>query len=60
MNELKKKETERKAVLDQLVTLAEKVVGGKMGRPQYLESEQNSMGKRGKLSEDIDLILAAL
>jgi len=60
LNELKKKETERKAVLDQLVTLAEKVVGGKMGRPQYLESEQSAMGKRGKLSEDIDLLLAAL
>ena len=47
-------------MLDQLITLAEKVVAGKMGRPQYLENEQTAMGKRGKLSDDIDVLLGAL
>jgi len=60
LNDLKKKETERKVILDQLITLAEKVVAGKMGRPQYLENESNAMGKRGKLSEDIDALLGTL
>jgi len=58
--ELKKKETERKAVLDQLISLAEKVVGNKMGRPQYLESEQNASNKRARIAEDIDTLLASL
>lgn len=60
LNELKKKETERKVILDQLITLAEKVVANKMGRPQYLENEQTAIGKRAKFSEDIDVLLASL
>jgi len=60
LTELKKKETERKVILDQLVSIAEKVVAGKMGRQQYLENEQNATGKRAKLSEEIDTILASL
>jgi len=60
LNDLKKKETERKVILDQLITLAEKVVANKMGRPQYLENEQTAIGKRAKFSEDIDVLLASL
>lgn len=60
LTELKKKETERKVLLDQLVALTEKVVAGKLGRPQYLESEQNATGKRAKLAEEIDSLLASL
>jgi len=60
LNDLKKRETERKVILDQLVTLAEKVVAGKMGRPQYLDNEKNALAKRVKLSADIDTTLASL
>lgn len=60
MAELKKKETERKGILDQLVVLTEKVLGGKMARPQYLESEQSTISKRSKLGEEIDNVLASL
>lgn len=58
--ELKKKETERKAVLEQLITYAEKVVGGSMNRGKYVENEQNASTKRAKISEDIDSLLASL
>lgn len=58
--ELQKKEHERKAILDQLVTLATKVVGGKLGRQQYMESEETAQNKREKLGEEIDALLASL
>lgn len=58
--ELKKKETERKVVLDQLISLAEKVVGNKMARPQYLDAEQNAINKRARLADEIDTLLASL
>lgn len=58
--ELKKKDSERKVLLDTLVTLTEKVVAGKIGRPQYLESEQTATAKRNKLGEEIDNLLATL
>jgi len=60
VNDLQKKENERKVIVDQLVTLATRVVTNKIGRQQYIESEKNSMAKREKLGEDIDNVLATL
>merc|ERR1712023_317991 len=59
-SELQKKETEKKGLVDQASTLAIKVVAGKIGRPQYMESEQAALTKREKLGEEIDSILASL
>lgn len=59
-SELQKKESERKSLVDQASTLASKVVAGKIGRPQYMESEQTIFMKREKLGEDIDTMLASL
>lgn len=58
--EIQKKEVERKGLVDQAGTLATKVVAGKIGRPQYMESEQQALTKREKLGEEIDSLLAAL
>merc|ERR1712212_549819 len=58
--EMQKKEVERKGLVDQASTLATKVVAGKIGRPQYLESEQQALSKREKLGEESDALLASL
>jgi len=58
--EIQKKEVERKGTVDQASTLATKVVAGKLGRPQYLESEQQALTKREKLGEEIDALLSLL
>jgi len=60
VSELQKKELERKGLVDQASTLATKVVAGKIGRPQYMESEQAAVTKREKLAEEIDSLLASL
>jgi len=58
--ELLKKEGACKALIDQASTLAVKVVSGKIGRQQYMESEQTTVAKREKLGEEIDNLLSAL
>lgn len=60
IGELQKKESERKLLVDQASTLAIKVVAGKIGRQQYMESEQTAVGKREKLGEEIDTLLSTL
>lgn len=60
VGEIQKKEVERKGLVDQASALATKVVAGKIGRPQYMESEQQALTKRDKLGDDIDSLLASL
>jgi len=60
VGEIQKKEVERKGLVDQASTLATKVVAGKIGRPQYMENEQQALSKRDKLGEEIDSLLASL
>lgn len=60
IGEIQKKEGERKALVDQASTLAVKVVAGKIGRQQYMESEQTAIAKREKLGEELDNLLSTL
>jgi len=60
ITEVQKKEAERKALVDQASTLAVKVVAGKLGRQQYMESEQTAIAKREKLGEELDNLLSTL
>lgn len=60
LSELKKKENDRKTILEQLITFAEKVVGGSMNRGKYVENEQSASTKRAKLADEIDSLLASL
>jgi oligosaccharyltransferase complex subunit alpha (ribophorin I) len=57
---VQEKEAERKALVDQASTLAVKVVAGKLGRQQYMESEQTAIAKREKLGEELDNLLSTL
>lgn len=58
--EIQKKERERKDSMDQLVTLATKVVTGKINRNQYVDVEETAQTKRSKLAEDLDNLLSSL
>lgn len=60
LSDLQKREIERRAVLEQQITLSIKVVTGKLGRQQYIENEQAAQTKREKVTEDIDNLLATL
>jgi len=58
--ELGRKETECKHLLDQAITLAEKVVNGRMKKETYVENESANRQKREKLREEIDIISSTL
>eukprot|EP00794_Sanderia_malayensis_P007610 gene7610-8450_t len=60
LQELQKKEHERKQLLDQAVLLAQKVVGNKMGKQQYLDSSQSIQTKRDRITDEIEAIIASL
>jgi len=57
--DLKKKETERKANLEQLVTLATKVVSGKITRQQFSDGEASTKTKKEKIEDEIDALVAS-
>lgn len=58
--EVQRKETERKAQLEQLVALATKVVSGKINRTQFSDGEASAKAKREKLEDEIEAIVGAL
>jgi len=60
LQELQKKETERKQLIDQSVLLAQKVVSNKIGKQQYLDSSQNNQNKRDRITEEIEAITASI
>ena len=60
LQELQKKETELKQLIDQSVVLAQKVVSNKIGKQQYIDSNQNNQAKRDRISEEIEAIIDSL
>lgn len=60
LQELQKKEHERKQLIDQAVLLAQKVVSNKIGKQQYLDNSQNNQSKRDRLTEEIEAITSSL
>merc|ERR1739844_206472 len=58
--ELQRKEHERKALQDQAIVMAEKVVSGRMNKQTYVDNENNNKAKRDKLTEEIDVIASSL
>lgn len=60
LTDLLRKEHERKQALDGAISLAEKVVVGRLSKQGYVESESNNKTKRQKLSAEIEALATSL
>ena len=60
LQELQKKEGERKQLIEQAIVLAQKVVGNKISKQQYVDNNQNNRIKRDRITEEMESIVASL
>lgn len=60
MNDLQRKETDLKRLMDDAIILSQKVVDGKMSKQAYVEAEETNAAKREKLSQEIESIQESL
>ena len=60
MTDLQRKEGEKKQLLDAAISLAEKIVNGRLSKQGYVESESSNKAKRQKLSAEIESLAASL
>lgn len=60
LRELQKKEAERKQLIEQASIMAQKIVSSKIGKQQYIESNQTNHAKRDRITEDMVAIIATL
>ena len=56
IQEMQSKETERKHLLDQAISLTEMVVAGKIDRDKYMENRHSNLAKRSKVAEEIAIL----
>jgi len=56
----KKKESERKQLIEQAIVLAQRVVSNKIGKQQYVENNQNNRTRRDRITEDMEDIIGSL
>lgn len=60
VTDLQRKEGEKKQLLDAAISLAEKVVNGRLSKQGYVESDNSNKAKRQKLSAEIESLAAGL
>jgi oligosaccharyltransferase complex subunit alpha (ribophorin I) len=60
MVDLQRKESDLKRLMEDAITLAQKVVDGKMNKQSYVESDEANAAKREKLSQEIESIQESL
>ena len=58
--ELNRYDHQYKEQITNAYTLAEKLVGGKMGKSQYVENEKQIMDKRGEIYKKMEEISSSL
>ena len=60
MVDLQRKESDLKRLMEDAISLAQKVVDGKMNKQSYVESDEANAAKREKLSQEIESIQESL
>ena len=60
MNDLQKKSSELKAILEESCMLAERVVSERIGKQQYLEQDKGNQQRITRLQQDIDSLVQTL
>ena len=60
MVDLQRKEKDVKRLMDEAITLAQKVVDGKMHKQTYVDQDEANAEKREKLSQEIENIQESL
>lgn len=53
---MQSKETERKHLLNQAISLTEMVVAGKIDLDKYMDSRHSNLAKRSKVAEEIAIL----